>query len=151
MWFPRSANRFVRIVTAAVLVGVALAVPSAVRAGIFNPETFMLDNGMRVVVVSNHRVPVVAHMVWYKVGSADEPPGLSGIAHFLEHLMFKGTQTLAPGEFSKVVARNGGRENAFTSYDYTGYYQSVAKDRLEIVMRMEADRMTNLVLTPEQV
>ena len=100
------------------------------QAGVFNPETFTLDNGMRVVVVSNHRVPVVSQMVWYMVGAADEPPGKSGIAHFLEHLMFKGTKTLPAGEFSRRVARNGGRENAFTSSDYTGYFQTVAEDRL---------------------
>jgi zinc protease len=121
------------------------------QAGVFNPETFTLDNGMRVVVVSNHRVPVVSQMVWYMVGAADEPPGKSGIAHFLEHLMFKGTKTLPAGEFSRRVARNGGRENAFTSSDYTGYFQTVAKDRLEMVMEMEADRMSNLVLKAEEV
>ena len=121
------------------------------RAGVFNPETFTLSNGMRVVVVGNHRVPVVTHMVWYGVGSADEGPGESGIAHFLEHLMFKGTKKREPGEFSKILARNGGRENAFTSTDYTAYFQTVAVDRLEMVMEMEADRMTNLRLTEQGV
>jgi zinc protease len=121
------------------------------RATVFSPETFTLENGLQVVVISNHRAPIVSHMMWYRVGSADDPPGSSGIAHFLEHLMFKGTETLAPGEFSKIVAANGGRENAFTSYDYTGYYQNVAVDRLETVMRIEADRMNNLVLTDEIV
>ena len=111
----------------------------------------MLENGMRVVVVNNTRVPVVTHMVWYKVGSADEGPGESGMAHFLEHLMFKGTKTRKPGEFSQIVARNGGRENAFTSYDYTAYFQTIASDRLETVMELEADRMTNLVITPIEV
>ncbi len=106
---------------------------------------------MQVVVVPNHRVPVVTHMVWYKVGSADEPAGHSGMAHLLEHLMFKGTDTRGPGEFSGIVARIGGQENAFTSFDYTAYYQSVAKDRLGLVMEMEADRMTNLALTEDQV
>ena len=120
-------------------------------AGVFDPETFTLKNGMAVVVIPNHRVPVVTHMVWYKVGSADEPPGKSGTAHFLEHLMFKGTRKLASGEFSRILARNGGRENAFTSHDYTGYYQSIAVDRLEMVMEMEADRMTNLVFDAKEV
>ncbi len=120
-------------------------------SGVFNPETTTLANGMRVVVIRNHRVPVVTHMVWYGVGAADEGPGESGIAHFLEHLMFKGTKTRAPGEFSRILARNGGQENAFTSSDYTGYYQTVAVDRLEMVMEMEADRMTNLVLTEKGV
>ncbi|WP_103909256.1 M16 family metallopeptidase [Thalassococcus halodurans] len=108
--------------------------------------TFTLDNGMDVVVIEDHRAPVVTNMVWYKAGSADEPPGSSGVAHFLEHLLFKGTETLAPGEFSKTVAANGGTDNAFTSYDYTGYYQRIAADRLELVMKMEADRMVKLQL-----
>lgn len=128
-----------------------LASPRPAGAKVFDPETFTLANGLQVVVIANHRAPIVTHMVWYKVGAADEAPGKSGVAHFLEHLMFKGTKTLGPGEFSKIVAANGGRENAFTSYDYTGYYQSVAVDRLETMMRIEADRMTNLVLTEEIV
>ncbi len=128
-----------------------LLIASAASARVFDPQTAVLDNGMQVVVVSNHRAPVVSHMVWYKVGAQDEPLGKSGIAHFLEHLMFKGTDTYPQGEFSKRVARNGGSENAFTGQDYTAYYQTVATDRLEMVMRMEADRMTHLVLTPEQI
>lgn len=126
-----------------------LSVP--VRAGLFNPESFTLDNGMQVVVVPDHRAPVVVHMVWYKVGAADEPPGKSGIAHFLEHLMFKGTEKLAPGDFSKIVADNGGRDNAFTSQDYTAYFQTIARDRLELVMSMEADRMVNLKFGEEDM
>ena len=121
------------------------------RAGVFNPTTFTLKNGMQVVIVENHRVPVVTHMVWYRVGSADEGPGETGIAHFLEHLMFKGTKKRKPGEFSQIVARNGGQENAFTSTDYTAYFQTIAADRLEMVMEMEADRMTNLVITDKEV
>ena len=124
---------------------------SGVEARVFDPETFTLDNGLQVVVVTNRRAPIVTHMVWYKVGAADEVAGESGSAHFLEHLMFKGTDTLGPGEFSHIIALNGGQENAFTSYDYTGYYQTVARDRLEIVMKHEADRMTNLRLTDEVV
>jgi len=120
-------------------------------AGVFNPTTFTLKNGMQVVIVENHRVPVVTHMVWYQVGSADEGPGETGIAHFLEHLMFKGTKKRKPGEFSQIVARNGGQENAFTSTDYTAYFQTIAADRLEMVMEMEADRMTNLVITEKEV
>lgn len=120
-------------------------------AGVYNPDTFTLANGMQVVVVTNKRAPIVTHMVWYKVGSADEPKGKSGIAHFLEHMMFKATSSMKSGEFSSTVARNGGRDNAFTSYDYTGYHQTIAKDRLELVMRMEADRMTNIQFSDEQV
>jgi zinc protease len=121
------------------------------RAEVFNPETFTLENGMQVVVIPNHRVPVVTHMLWYRVGAVNEAPGQSGVAHLLEHLMFKGTDNTAPGEFSRTIARHGGQENAFTSYHYTTYFQNVAKDRLEEVMMLEADRMGNLALTPEQI
>ncbi|MDE4132411.1 pitrilysin family protein [Phaeobacter sp. QD34_3] len=112
---------------------------------------FTLDNGMEVVVVEDHRAPVVQHMVWYRAGSADEPPGQSGVAHFLEHLLFKGTDTLAPGELSATVAANGGRDNAFTSYDYTAYFQRIASDRLELMMKMESDRMVNIRLSEEEI
>ena len=131
---------------------VALLLPGGPsRADLFNAETFTLDNGMQVVVIPDHRAPVVTHMVWYKVGSADEEPRRSGLAHFLEHLMFKGTTNVPDGQFSYIIARNGGTENAFTSYDYTAYFQNVASDRLELVMELEADRMTNLVLSEEDV
>ncbi len=129
-----------------VVLAIALLLGGQSRAAVFNPETFTLDNGLQVVVIPNHRSPVVTHMIWYKVGAADEQAGHSGIAHLLEHLMFKGTPAHGPGEFSTLVSRNGGQENAFTSWDYTAYYQSVAKDRLPLVMGLEADRMTNLVL-----
>ena len=109
-------------------------------------SNFYLDNGMEVVVIPDRRAPVVTHMVWYKVGGADEPKGKSGIAHFLEHLMFKGTDK-HPGGFSKEVAELGGQENAFTSYDYTAYYQRVAREHLGAMMAFEADRMTGLALT----
>jgi zinc protease len=110
-----------------------------------------LANGMEVVVIPDHRAPVVSHQVWYRVGSSDEPAGKSGIAHFLEHLMFKGTEKIAPGEFSKIIARNGGEDNAFTTQDATVYFQRVAKDRLPLVMQMEADRMANLRLLEDDV
>ena len=113
------------------------------------PETFTLSNGLQVVVITDRRAPVVTHMVWYRVGAADEPRGYSGIAHFFEHLMFKGTREIAPGEFSRTVARNGGEDNAFTNWDYTAYYERIARDRLELVMRMEADRMRNLRFSDE--
>ncbi len=112
---------------------------------------FRLDNGLEVVVIPDHRAPVVTHMVWYRNGSADDPAGKSGIAHFLEHLMFKGTQTHPKGEFSELVAELGGQENAFTSNDYTAYYQRMPKAHLPVVMEYEADRMKNLVLTDEVV
>ncbi|MEM7545543.1 MAG: pitrilysin family protein [Pseudomonadota bacterium] len=110
-------------------------------------SSFELDNGMQAVVIEDNRAPVVTHMVWYRVGAADEPPGKSGIAHFLEHLMFKGTDDIPEGAFSKIIAENGGQDNAFTSVDYTGYFQRIASDRLDLVMKMEADRMTDLRLT----
>jgi zinc protease len=110
-----------------------------------------LDNGMDVVVIPDHRAPVVTHMVWYRNGSADDPRGKSGIAHFLEHLMFKGTKNNPKGKFSQLVADLGGQENAFTSNDFTAYFQRVARDHLDVCMEYEADRMTNLVLTDEVV
>ncbi len=113
--------------------------------------THRLENGMEIVVLEDHRAPVAVHMVWYKVGSADEPEGKSGIAHFLEHLMFKATDELASGELSRTVAANGGSDNAFTSYDYTGYFQRIAADRLALVMDMEASRMDGLQLVPEDI
>ncbi len=121
--------------------------PQAVAATADMPDgisNFTLPNGLDVVVIQDHRAPVVVQMVWYRIGSADEAPGKSGIAHYLEHLMFKGTDTLQPGEFSKTVTANGGMDNAFTSFDYTAYFQRIASDRLPLVMQMEADRMANL-------
>lgn len=143
--FLSAAGRLAALLTLVVM----LAAPA--RASVFDPATFTLDNGLQVVVVENDRAPVVSHMLFYKVGSADEPKGKSGIAHFLEHLMFKGTDTVAPGEFSAIVKRIGGRENAFTSYDYTGYFQNVATQHLGRMMALEADRMANLKLTSDQV
>ena len=112
---------------------------------------FILPNGLELVVIPDHRSPVVTHMIWYKVGAADETPGKSGLAHFLEHLMFKGTAKHPAGKFSQVVARIGGQENAFTSQDYTGYFQRVPSDQLRTVMEFEADRMTGLQLTDDVV
>jgi len=113
--------------------------------------SFTLDNGLQVVVIPDHRTPVVTQMIWYKVGSADETPGKSGLAHFLEHLMFKGTSKHPAGEFSQTVLRVGGNENAFTSTDYTGYFQRVPSQELGKMMEFEADRMTGLVLKDENV
>lgn len=112
-------------------------------------SSFTLENGLQTVVIEDHRAPVVVQMVWYKTGSADEVRGKSGIAHYLEHLMFKGTDTLAAGELSKTVSANGGSDNAFTSYDYTAYFQRIATDRLPLIMKMEADRMHNLQISPD--
>lgn len=125
--------------------------PAAAWAKTFNAETFTLDNGLQVVVIPNHRAPVVTHMIWYKFGGADEAPGMSGIAHFLEHLMFKGTPAIPDGAFSKTVKKLGGNDNAFTTHDYTAYYQNIPRAHLEKVMAMEADRMKNLQLRDDQV
>jgi zinc protease len=147
---PPSYRRFRRFsLLALALAGILLS--SQLRAQVFNPETVTLANGLQVIAISNPRAPIITQMVWYRVGAGDEVPGKSGIAHFLEHLMFKGTKDVPPGEFSKIVARNGGRDNAFTSYDYTGYFQNIARDRLELVMKLEADRMQNLRLTDAEV
>ncbi|MDA5092721.1 pitrilysin family protein [Aliiroseovarius sp. KMU-50] len=112
---------------------------------------FKLDNGLQVVVIEDHRAPVVVQMLWYRAGAADEKPGVSGVAHFLEHLLFKATDTMEAGELSRVVTENGGSDNAFTAQDYTAYYQRISADRLDLVMRMEADRMRNLRLTEEDI
>lgn len=114
-------------------------------------QYFTLDNGLEVVVVPNHRVPAVAHIMWYRVGGADDPKGKSGLAHFLEHMMFQGTKTLKPGEYAETIARLGGKQNAFTSYDVTGYYAIIAKEHLETVMKLEADRMQAITPDEEQI
>lgn len=111
---------------------------------------FELDNGMKILVKEDHRAPVVVHQVWYRVGSNYEHNGITGISHMLEHMMFKGTKTLKPGEFSKTVSKLGGQENAFTSSDYTAYYQVIGKQHLETVMKLEADRMRNVVIVEEE-
>ena len=134
-----------RIAALALMTSLAVTPLAAPAAEV---TSFELDNGMQVVVVENRRAPVIVHMVWYKVGAADEPPGVSGIAHFLEHLMFKATDELESGELSETVNRNGGSDNAFTSQDYTAYFQRIASDRLDLVMSMEASRMDGLRLVP---
>lgn len=139
----------IRKIAAVVIIMIAGAGASLAKSDFVT--SFSLDNGMEVVVLEDHRAPIVTHMVWYRVGAADEMAGKSGIAHFLEHLMFKGTDKMAAGEFSEIVAANGGSENAFTSYDYTGYFQRVAADRLPLMMELEADRMRHLNLTEEEV
>ncbi len=136
-----------------VTMAAALAVNTAVAAETSGAKIsqFTLPNGLELVVIPDHRAPIVTHMIWYKVGAADETPGISGLAHFLEHLMFKGTAKHPIGQFSEVVARMGGQENAFTAQDYTGYYQRVPSEKLETVMDFEADRMTGLQLTDKVV
>src|SRR4030088_1700480 len=147
---PRFAvSLFVTLLSVSALAtGGALAQTTVTSAP---PTTFTLGNRLQVLVIPDHRTPVVTEMIWYKVGSADETPGKSGLAHFLEHLMFKGTSKHPAGEFSKTVLRIGGNENAFTSTDYTGYFQPVPRDQLAKMMDFEADRMTGLILQDENV
>jgi zinc protease len=130
---------------------IAHLVPAAHAAAAKAVSEFKLANGLTVIVVPDNRAPVVTHMVYIRAGAADEPPGVSGIAHFLEHLMFKSTEKLANGEFSAIVSRLGGQQNAFTSSDYTAYFQRVSKTHLKTMMEMEADRMMNLRLDPKEV
>jgi zinc protease len=157
MVFPLTAvTSRVRLHLRAGGLAAAAALALAFQAGTAaadGPEVadFTLPNGLEVVVIPDHRTPVVTHMAWYKVGSADETPGKSGLAHFLEHLMFKGTANNPAGRFSQWLATVGGQENAFTTQDYTGYFQRIAKEYLPQVMAFEADRMTGLVLTNENV
>jgi zinc protease len=133
------------------LAGLLWAAPASAQAADWTPETFTLSNGMQAVVLPDHRSPVVTHMIWYRVGSADEAKGKSGLAHFLEHLMYKSTDSMSAGDFARIVARNGGHLNAATSYDWTHYHFRIAKDRLPQMMRMEADRMVNLELGEDEV
>ena len=131
----------------AAVVFAALVLVSAAHAG---PREFTLSNGLRVIVKEDHRAPTVIQQVWYRAGSMDESPGATGVAHVLEHMMFKGTRRVGPEEFSRLVAEAGGRDNAFTSTDYTVYHEQVHRDRLPFVMSLEADRMANLQIRPEE-
>src|SRR5919109_1568548 len=154
MTFPQKSplkDRAIGVVFAAVLAVAATSVPIGDAAAAPNIGYFTLANGLEVVVIPDRRTTGVTHMIWYKVGAADEPAGKSGIAHFLEHLMFKGTEKHPIHRFSQVVASLGGQENAFTASDYTGYYQRVPREQLAVTMDFEADRMTGLVLTDQVV
>jgi len=149
-----SSRRFAASLFAVLLSASALSASGAIAQTTVTsapPATFTLGNGLQVLVIPDHRTPVVTQMIWYKVGSADETPGKSGLAHFLEHLMFKGTSKHPAGEFSETVLRVGGNENAFTSTDYTGYFQRVPREQLASMMEFEADRMTGLILKDENV
>jgi len=153
---------FFAVFTLSLFLGVGFSIshakePAVSLSKVFDAKSYVLENGLKIVVIENHRAPVVTHMVWYRAGSSDEPAGKSGIAHFLEHLMFKGQNdntlglTLSSGEFSRIVRTLGGEDNAFTSRDYTAYFQSVSKDHLEQVMTMEAGRMRGLNPPLEEV
>jgi zinc protease len=116
-----------------------------------NTFQFALQNGMQVLVIPDHRAPVVTQMLWFRVGAVDDPPGISGLAHFFEHMMFRGTKTVPDDAFSQTIAKNGGETNAFTDHDYTAFYEQIAKDRLPLAMRLEADRLANLDLSDSHV
>jgi zinc protease len=145
------AQKIIRTFVLLLFCGFVCLSPFVVQAAqkippLFEAETFTLDNGMQVVVIPNNRAPVVSHMVWYKVGAADEPQGdgVSGVAHYLEHLMFKGTKRIPAGQFSQIIRNLGGEDNAFTSWDFTAYFQSISSQHLPLLMALEADRMINI-------
>ena len=138
-------KRFYHIISLLLL----LAYSPITQAQLFNGEEFKLDNGMRVVVVSNHKAPIIKHMVWYKVGSVDEVSGKGGLAHLLEHLMFRGTTKVKGSEFNKIMEENGAESNAFTTADFTVYHQTADISRLELLMFLEADRMENLQISDD--
>ncbi|MES9897126.1 MAG: pitrilysin family protein [Candidatus Thiodiazotropha endolucinida] len=133
-----------RLITGLVLSALCV---SYAQAGVVEQQ---LDNGMKVIVKQDRRAPIAVSQVWYKVGSSYEFGGITGVSHVLEHMMFKGTKNHPPGEFSRIIAANGGDENAFTGRDYTAYFQTMASDRLEVSFELEADRMRNLLLLPEE-
>jgi len=138
------------LIAGIMFLGLSLA-PITGHADIFEAHSFTLKNGLQVVVLPNHRAPAVFQMIVYRVGAADGPAGKNGIAHFLEHLMFKGTDKLQPGQFTKEVDRRGGTDNAFTNQDMTAFHEEIAKDSLPLVMSMEANRMTQLRLSDQVV
>ena len=138
-------SRSALLAFSAVFLGLPLSMPAHA-----NPFEHVLSNGMRIIVKEDRRAPTVVHMVWYRVGSMDEFNGTTGVAHLLEHMMFKGTPSVGGGEFSRRVAAAGGRDNAFTSHDYTAYFQQVPSRELEQMMQIEADRMRHLTLSPQE-
>src|SRR5580704_17278016 len=135
------------------ILALLIAVASGPAQAQQDPKVFQfaLQNGLQVVVVPDHRAPIVTQMLWYRVGAVDDPPGLSGLAHFFEHMMFRGTATVPGDQFARTIARDGGEENAFTTHDYTAFYEQIARDRLKLVMGLDADRMANLDLSDSNV
>ena len=144
-------KRLSLFVSLSLLVLIAIFIGNSLRAEVFNPQSFTLSNGLQVVLVPNNRAPIVTLIVYYQVGAMDEPPGKSGLAHFLEHLMFKGRTKLGPGRYSTLVARIGGRSNAFTSQDYTGYITTFAAEHIDLILQLEAARMMGLELALEDI
>src|SRR3990172_1059613 len=143
-----------RLVALSLLAAAILAAaPAPVTASGHSGEVFeaTLDNGLRVLILEDRRSPIVSVQVWYRVGSRNERPGATGLAHFLEHMMFKGTLTHGKGEFARLVERNGGQDNAFTAQDMTSYFVNIAADKVDLVLRLEADRMRHLLLDPKEI
>ncbi len=140
-----------RVVTVLLLVLLVAVTPPPVRAQAPAVLATTLDNGLRVLLLEDHRSPIVTYQTWYRVGSRNETRGHTGIAHFLEHLMFKGTPTHPRGEFARIVEQNGGQDNAFTSQDVTSYYVDIASDKVDLIVELEADRMNNLLLDPKEI
>lgn len=140
---PLRNKTFTRLYLTALTL-LALLMTNGASARTFNAQSARLENGMKIIVIPKSNTPAMTSMVWYKVGAADEPQGLSGMAHYFEHLMFKGTEKLEPGEFSRTVKKLGGNDNAFTGQDFTAYFQTITPNHLERILMMEADRMVNL-------
>src|SRR5215510_11736357 len=145
------ARRYTFVVAPLLLVLLLALLPAAPARAADAVLATTLDNGLRVLLLEDHRSPVAAFQVWYRVGSRNEVRGRTGLAHFLEHMMFKGTPTHGPRQFSRLMEQNGGRDNAFTSQDVTAYYVDIAADRLPLVIDLEADRMQHLLLEPGDV
>ena len=143
-------NPFSGLLRTAAVAAALVCAPAVARDGPDLTYEKTLTNGLRIIVKEDHRAPTVVHMVWYRAGAIDEKDGTSGVAHVLEHMMFKGTKRIGPGEFSKRVAAAGGRDNAFTSLDYTAYFQQVPARVLPEMMALEADRMANLRLDAKE-
>lgn len=148
MTLHRSCTRFAAALLLVLAAGASAAAVAATAASQVTESE--LPNGMRVIVKPDHRAPVVVCMVWYKVGSVDERSGTTGVAHVLEHMLFKGTKAVPAGEFSRIIAEAGGRDNAFTTRDYTGYFQMLHKSQLGLAMRLESDRMVNALISPDE-
>ena len=136
---------------AALLTLASVAAPASTLAAGADVSEAILDNGLKVLVLEDHRSPIASVQVWYRVGSRNELPGATGLAHFLEHMMFKGTPAHGKGEFSRLVEQNGGQDNAFTSQDVTSYYVDIAADKVDLALALEADRMRNLLLDPKEI
>src|SRR5258706_852658 len=144
----RRRHALLLLIGLSAMLGSCVAVEAAPAPGVAEAT---LENGLRVLVLEDHRSPVVSIQVWYRVGSRNERPGATGLAHFLEHMMFKGTPTYGKGEFARLVEQNGGQDNAFTTQDETSYFVDIAADRVDMVLRLEADRMRHLLLDPKEI